>query len=154
MYCFMLLNSNKGAYERSNLSYLICLMHLIWSRVVTNRIFFPWKDLNIFLPECAACSELPANTSTTLKTFLNRHRIISVPGEIKGVSSVHGWTPLAIQGVPWDLIYLLYIRNYPRDPNTGTLSGTPRPEPQGQIRFLIQFPFWDPPLKKYESCHV
>ena len=34
-------NSEKGAYVRSNLCYLICLRHFIRSRVVTNRpIFF------------------------------------------------------------------------------------------------------------------
>ena len=33
-------NSEIGAHIRINLSYLICLRHLIKSRSVTNRIFF------------------------------------------------------------------------------------------------------------------
>ena len=35
--------SEKGAHVMSNLRYLICLRHLIGTRVVTNRIFFSPK---------------------------------------------------------------------------------------------------------------
>ena len=38
-------NSKIGAHVRRNLSYLICLRHLIGSRAVTYRIFFLWKYL-------------------------------------------------------------------------------------------------------------
>ena len=37
-------NSETGAYERSNLRNLICLRHLISSRVVTNSILFFEED--------------------------------------------------------------------------------------------------------------
>ena len=38
-------NPEIGAHVRRNLSYLICLRHLIGSRAVTYRIFFLWKYL-------------------------------------------------------------------------------------------------------------
>ena len=42
-------NSELGAQVRSNLCYLICLRHLLWSGAVTKRIFFLQKDLFSFM---------------------------------------------------------------------------------------------------------
>ena len=50
-------NSEIDVHLRSNLCYLICLMHLIRARALNNRIFFSEKTLY---------SELPSNISTTV----------------------------------------------------------------------------------------
>ena len=52
--------SEKGAQERSNLYYLICLRHLIRSRAVTNWLFFSPKR-PICLHAWATYSILPSN---------------------------------------------------------------------------------------------
>ena len=69
-------NLEIGAYIRNNLSYLICSMHLIRSRVVTNLIFFSPKR-PVFLHACALNSELPSD--------INNHEAC-----IAGTSSANG----------------------------------------------------------------
>ena len=54
-------NSELGAHVRSNLSYLICLTHLIRSRAAINWILSP--NRHIFLNACATFSGLPHNIS-------------------------------------------------------------------------------------------
>ena len=50
-------SSKISAHVKSNLCYLICLRHLVRSRALTNRIFFP--KINLFsFHACATCSEL------------------------------------------------------------------------------------------------
>ena len=56
-------NLEIGAHVESNPCYLICLRHLIWSRAVSNRIFFS-PQRPIYLLACATYSELPSNVST------------------------------------------------------------------------------------------
>ena len=54
-------NSLRGAHITRNISYSTCSRHLISSRAVTNRVFYP-KRPN-FLHACATCIELPSNIS-------------------------------------------------------------------------------------------
>ena len=54
-------NSVIGACVRSNLCYLICLRHLLWSRAVTN-----WFFIIILLHTRATCSELQSNMSSMI----------------------------------------------------------------------------------------
>ena len=62
-------NSEIAARIRRNLCYLICLRHLIWSRAVTDWIFFfPIKP--ILLHVCATCSQSPSNISTIIATCI------------------------------------------------------------------------------------
>ena len=57
--------SEIDAQERSNLCYLICLMHLIKSRAVTNRV-------HKYLNACATSPDLPSNISLMRKgEYLN-----------------------------------------------------------------------------------
>jgi len=59
-------NSEIGTHVKSNLCYLICLRHLIRSRVVTNRnLVFSLKRF-FFLHACATWFELPSTVSMTL----------------------------------------------------------------------------------------
>ena len=57
-------NSVIGASVMGNLCFLICVRHLIRSRAVKNRLFYP----KIFL-ECASCSELPSHISTMVSSI-------------------------------------------------------------------------------------
>ena len=52
-------NLGIGAHVQCNLCYLICVRHLIRSRAVTNRNFFP--NTSIFIHSCAIYSELLFN---------------------------------------------------------------------------------------------
>ena len=62
--------SEIGANVGRNLSYLICLRHLIRSRAITNWIFSP--NMHIFLHACAICSELPSYIGTMCPRKLYR----------------------------------------------------------------------------------
>ena len=59
-------NSDIGAH----VCYLICFRHLIWSRAVTNWIFFSLKR-HILLHACATSSELLSYITSMLTTFMD-----------------------------------------------------------------------------------
>ena len=72
-------NSEIGAHARSNLCYLICLSHLIRSRVTDHSVhvdFFLTKDLFSFIH--AQHSELPSKMSTMDILFLSEPRQIFI----------------------------------------------------------------------------
>ena len=62
-------NSEIGAHVRNNLCHLICSRHLLWSRIVMNRIFFPPKNLFSFM-RAQNCSWL-----STIVCLCFTHRI-------------------------------------------------------------------------------
>ena len=71
-------NSEIGAHLRSDIVNLICSMHLIRSRAVSNLKFIPEKPF--FLHTCAICFELPSNISTIA--------IIDLPRSIVSISNI------------------------------------------------------------------
>ena len=56
-------DSEIGPHAGSNISYFICVRHLIRLRSVTIRNIFLQKE-PIFLPPCATCFDLPSKIST------------------------------------------------------------------------------------------
>ena len=69
-------NSEIDSRVRSNISYLVCLRHLIRLIAVSNRIFFPKRP--IFLCVCATQSELPTTISIMPNPICNKNGSKSV----------------------------------------------------------------------------
>ena len=64
-------NSEIGVHLISNLCYLISLGHLLWSKEITNWIFFSSKR-PILLLACNPCSELLSNIDTMISTLVQK----------------------------------------------------------------------------------